>query len=71
MAETDMPDGPRPVPPEPPGPNECCESGCDPCVHDLYADALREYRAALSAWEKRRAGAAAPPRRDADPTDKT
>lgn len=30
--------------PEPPGPNECCESGCDPCVYDLYHDELARWR---------------------------
>lgn len=34
---------PKPTPPEP---YECCESGCDPCVHDIYAKALKR-------WEKR------------------
>ena len=31
--------------PQPPAPNECCESGCDPCVWDIY-------RAALQQWEQ-------------------
>ncbi|QTR49063.1 oxidoreductase-like domain-containing protein [Candidatus Thiothrix anitrata] len=31
--------------PQPPAPNECCESGCDPCVWDIY-------RAALQQWEE-------------------
>lgn len=31
--------------PRPPAPNECCESGCDPCVWDLYYAALREWQA--------------------------
>ena len=34
---------PKPTPPEP---YECCERGCDPCVHDYYAKALAR-------WEKR------------------
>lgn len=25
----------------PPEPYECCESGCDPCVHDTYARASK------------------------------
>ncbi|MCR4159508.1 oxidoreductase-like domain-containing protein [Kerstersia gyiorum] len=49
-------DDPRPEPPEAPGPNECCESGCVPCVYDLYAEAMQEYREALAAWEQRQAG---------------
>ncbi|RBI98801.1 oxidoreductase-like protein, partial [Xanthomonas oryzae pv. oryzae] len=31
---------PRPIAPQPPAPNECCESGCPLCVHDLYAEEL-------------------------------
>lgn len=31
--------------PQPPAPNECCESGCDPCVWDIY-------RAELQKWEQ-------------------
>ena len=46
-------DDPRPLAPERPGDNACCDSGCDPCVYDLYARELEEYRAALRAWEER------------------
>ncbi|MBT8125752.1 MAG: oxidoreductase-like domain-containing protein [Gammaproteobacteria bacterium] len=35
-----------PVKPTPPEPYECCERGCDPCVHDYYAKSLAR-------WEKR------------------
>ncbi|MGO4470235.1 oxidoreductase-like domain-containing protein, partial [Pseudoduganella sp. RAF53_2] len=28
--------GPRPVAPTPPGPDDCCHSGCTWCVMDLY-----------------------------------
>ena len=38
MTSTDDTD-PRPLPPEEPGPGECCDSGCDPCVYDLYHEA--------------------------------
>ncbi len=38
---TELP--PKPTPPEP---YECCERGCDPCVHDYYAKSLAR-------WEKR------------------
>lgn len=31
--------------PEPHTPNECCESGCDPCVWDIY-------RVELNKWEQ-------------------
>ncbi|HEX7635939.1 MAG TPA: oxidoreductase-like domain-containing protein [Noviherbaspirillum sp.] len=44
-----------PIPPERPGDDECCHSGCDPCVFDWYAQALERYRADLRAWEERRA----------------
>jgi hypothetical protein len=42
---------PRPVPPEPPGLNDCCRSGCNPCVFDLYDDALARHEIKLAAWE--------------------
>lgn len=44
---------PRPEPPEAPQPGACCESGCDPCVHDLYAEELAEYRRQLAGWLER------------------
>lgn len=47
------PTDPRPQPPEEPGPNECCGSGCPLCVLDLYSDELQRYRAALAAWKLR------------------
>ncbi len=49
------PADPRPTPPEAPLPNECCESGCPLCVHDLHADAMARYRLELAAWEARQA----------------
>ncbi|WP_232346447.1 MULTISPECIES: oxidoreductase-like domain-containing protein [Cupriavidus] len=52
---------PRPVPPERPGDNECCQSGCDPCVFDFYADEMERYRAELRAWEARHPEHAAHP----------
>lgn len=48
----------RPVPPERPGDNECCQSGCVPCVFDLYYEEMDVYRAELRAWEARRTQAA-------------
>ncbi len=46
-------DDPPPRKPEPPLPSECCESGCDPCVYDTYAEELDWYRKALAAWRER------------------
>ncbi len=46
---------PPPVPPEAPAPEECCNSGCIPCVYDTYNEAMDEYRDALKAWRARHA----------------
>jgi len=46
-------DDPPPVPPERPAPDECCNSGCIPCVYDLYDEAMDRYREALKAWRAR------------------
>ena len=46
-------DDPQPQPPRAPERDECCHSGCDPCVYDLYWDALDRYEAALEAWKVR------------------
>ena len=46
-------DDPRPTPPERPLPEDCCQSGCSPCVFDLYEEALDRYEADLRAWEAR------------------
>ncbi len=43
----------RPVPPVCPALEDCCRSGCSPCIFDVYEDALARYRAELDAWEKR------------------
>ncbi|WP_334188260.1 oxidoreductase-like domain-containing protein [Noviherbaspirillum sp.] len=51
---SDNPD-PRPVAPQRPVNDECCRSGCSPCVFDLYAEDLAVYEAALRAWEERQA----------------
>ncbi|MFT5573409.1 MAG: hypothetical protein ACI9FR_002344 [Cryomorphaceae bacterium] len=32
-----------PPPPEKPDPNECCGSGCVPCIYDYYYDRLSEW----------------------------
>jgi hypothetical protein len=46
-------DDPRPTPPEKPDLEDCCHSGCSPCVFDLYDEALERYEAALAAWKAR------------------
>jgi hypothetical protein len=48
---------PRPQPPEQPGDDECCRSGCDPCIFDLYQQELQRYREQLAQWEARQAKA--------------
>ena len=56
-------DDPRPQPPEPPLPSDCCDSGCPVCIHDLHADAMQDYRERLAAWLARH------PEADAKPAD--
>ncbi|GIX36029.1 MAG: hypothetical protein KatS3mg126_1808 [Lysobacteraceae bacterium] len=64
---SDPVDDPRPVPPEPPLPGDCCDSGCDPCVHDTYAEQLAGYREQLAAWLRRHPEAAQPPPPESGP----
>ncbi|CAD6945653.1 unnamed protein product [Tilletia laevis] len=33
--------------PPPPGPEDCCMSGCVHCTYDIYADAIQDYLSAL------------------------
>lgn len=47
---------PKPEAPIEPALEDCCGSGCDPCVFDTYTADLHRYRAALAAWEARQAG---------------
>jgi hypothetical protein len=44
---------PKPQPPRAPEQWECCQSGCEPCVYDLYWEAVERYERALSEWESR------------------
>jgi hypothetical protein len=46
-------DDPKPQPPTPPEPGDCCHSGCTYCVDDLYQEELDRYREALKAWQAR------------------
>jgi hypothetical protein len=41
---------PRPLPPREPEADECCQSGCEPCVYDRYWEALDRYEKALREW---------------------
>lgn len=45
----------RPLtPPEPPGPEDCCQQGCKVCVWDIYEDKLAQYNRALAEQVRRR-----------------
>lgn len=44
---------PRPTRPEKPLPCDCCDTGCDPCVYDVYAEELEEYDRKLAEWQAR------------------
>ena len=48
-------DDPRPQPPARPDIDDCCHSGCDPCIFDYYYQELERYRDELKAWEARQA----------------
>jgi|GEM_PF-108566 len=40
----------KPVPPREPEPQECCGTGCIPCVMDIYEEELWEYERSLKQW---------------------
>lgn len=44
-----------PLPPVRPANDECCHSGCEPCIFDLYELEMDKYRVALAQWEKAQA----------------
>jgi len=50
----------RPLPPVQPDLEDCCRSGCVPCVFDLYEEALARYERELTAWEAARAAPGPP-----------
>jgi hypothetical protein len=54
MTELPIDNDPPPVPPVRPPNEDCCNSGCNPCVFDLYEEALERYRAEYRAWVERR-----------------
>ena len=58
MTETASTD-PKPQEPDKPGPYDCCESACEPCIWDMYADQVKAYKRALAAWQERNPESAA------------
>ena len=46
-------DDPQPQPPNAEDYSGCCDSGCSPCVYDLYWDAMARYEIQLAAWRER------------------
>ncbi|MFM0592630.1 MULTISPECIES: oxidoreductase-like domain-containing protein [Paraburkholderia] len=53
MSRATLSDDPQPAPPVQPDLDDCCHSGCNPCVFDLYDEALDRYQAALAQWQAR------------------
>ena len=49
---TDMADvfDPEPLPPQAPGENECCGSGCERCVWVVHAEETAHWRQAHADW---------------------
>ena len=50
------PADPLPQAPYEPALEECCGNGCEPCIFDIYNEALRNYRNELKAWQARHPG---------------
>jgi len=46
-------DDPQPHPPSEDMLQQCCGSGCENCVLDIYYHELRQYNLDLAAWESR------------------
>ena len=49
----------KPTPPRKPEPQECCGTGCIPCVMDIYEEELWQYEKDLKAWDEAHAASAA------------
>ena len=45
--------GSRPMAPEKPLPGDCCESGCERCVFDVYAEELAHFENLMERWLER------------------
>jgi hypothetical protein len=41
---------PKPIPPKPPVPGECCERGCEMCMWTYYYQARQRYEVAEAEW---------------------
>lgn len=46
---------PAPTPPVRPDLDDCCASGCNPCIFDLYEEEMSRYRSQLQRWEAKNA----------------
>ena len=57
MSSTALPHDPMPEPPDRPGDNECCNSGCTWCILDMYQENLAAYQEKLRAWQQHQAAA--------------
>jgi len=54
-----MPDptrDPPPPPPEKPLPPDCCDSGCERCVFEIYAEAVEHHALLMAAWNAENRG---------------
>lgn len=56
-------DEPPPSPPVEPALEDCCGSGCMPCIFDIYEQQRERYRCELAAWTARQAQRVADRRR--------
>jgi len=43
MSDREKQDAKLPPKPEKPTPEECCGSGCVPCIYDYYYDAIEKW----------------------------